>query len=115
MKDIYVGDLKSLRKKYVGAQLDMEKVNKDYDARANVNEGTFELSFSVTDYYEMDEFYYELHALIDGKGSITKIEAPHCQKLQGDDALRSTYRGKRMDDLDYERIDEKLQGLVVEE
>ncbi len=115
MKDVYVCDLKSLREKYIGARLDIEKVNKDYDARINPNVGTFELSFTFTDYYDMEEFTYEMHAEINSNGVISKIAAPHCQRLRGDDALRSTYRAKRMDDMDYERLDKKLQGLIMEE
>lgn len=115
MIDFDVEDLKTLRKKYIGARLDIESVNRDYDAIMDLNAGTFELRFSYLDQYEWEEYNYELHAEINKDVAFIKIVAPHCERLVGDDAMRSTYRGKRMDDLDYERIDRKLQELVVKD
>lgn len=115
MNDIDVENLKTLKQKYIGVRLDEERVHSEYGAFLNHEKGEFELTFSCLEDWSGEEYTYELSGEINSDCTIKKIFAPHCQRLVGDDARGSSYRAKKMDELDYWRVDRKLKELVTEE
>ena len=55
---------------------------------------------------------YTISIFTDDDFAIQKITALKCERLGGDDARGSTYRGKRTDEYDYYRLDCILEEAV---
>ena len=113
--NISVEDLKSFKKKYIGARLDPEKVKAYNGATINPEQSSFNFRYSYLDSGDGDEFTYEFDAVIDKNCVIKKLYAPHCFRLRGDNIRGSSYSGKRMDDDDYWNVDMELEELLAED
>ena len=112
MSEIDVVDLKTLRKKFLGKKLVLENfpdgVWVDY---SKASQEVF-LEFSHFVKWSGDEYTYTISLVVEDDMVIRKISSPKCQRLAGDDAFRSSYRGKRCDEYDYYRLDCVLSKAV---
>lgn len=105
MSAIDVVDLKTLRKKYLRNKISIEKFRKG--VLADFNQKTHELFLEFTHLvsWSGEEYTYTISIFTDDDLVIQKITALKCQRLGGDDARGSTYKGKRTDEYDYYRLD----------
>lgn len=113
MTEVEVSDLKTLRQKYLKRKLDPNKFGKEVEVFFNHNTGILELEITYLMKWSGDEYKYFLVIHLDSDSVIQKIPAPKCQRLVGDDALGSDYRGKRADDFDYHVMDTVLSYALV--
>lgn len=112
MNKIDVVDLKTLRKKYLKKKISIDKFK--YGVFANFNKQTKELflEFSHLVSWSGEEYTYTISIFTDDDFVIQKIAALKCERLCGDDARGSSYRGKRTDEYDYYRLDCILKEAV---
>lgn len=112
MTEIDVVDLKTLRKKFLRKKLVLENFQDgvwvDY---SKASQEVF-LEFNHLVRWSGDEYTYTVSLVVDEDMTIKKIYALKCERLAGDDAFRSTYRGKRCDEYDYYRLDCVLSKAV---
>lgn len=112
MTEIDVVDRKTLRKKFLRKKLVLENFQDgvwvDY---SKASQEVF-LEFSHLVKWSGDEYTYTVSLVVDEDMTIKKISALKCERLAGDDAFRSTYRGKRCDEYDYYRLDCVLSKAV---
>ncbi len=112
MSTIDVVDLKSLRKKYMKKKVFLDRFPKGVMADFSQQSKELFLEFSHLVSWSGDEYTYTITLALDDDFVIQKISALKCERLAGDDARGSTYRGKRTDEYDYYRLDRILQDAV---
>lgn len=112
MNAIDVVDLKTLRKKYLKKKVSIDKFKKGVFADFNKQTKELFLEFTHLVSWSGEEYTYTITLIIDDDFVIQKITALKCERLGGDDARGSTYRGKRVDEYDYYRLDCVLSPAV---
>ena len=112
MNAIDVVDLKTLRKKYLKEKISIDKFRKGVSADFNKQTKELFLEFTHLVSWSGEEYTYTLSIFTDDDFVIQKITALKCERLGGDDARGSTYRGKRTDEYDYYRLDCILEEAV---
>ena len=112
MSEIDVVDLKTLRQKYLKKKLVLENFQDGVLVEYHQPTQEYFLEFSHLVKWSGDEYTYTVSLVVDEEMTIKKISALKCQRLAGDDAFRSTYRGKRCDEYDYYRLDRVLNQAV---
>lgn len=114
MSTIEVVDLKTLRKKYLKKKISIDKFKKGVCADFNQKTKELFLEFTHLVSWSGEEYTYTISIFTDDDFIIQKITALKCERLGGDDARGSTYRGKRTDEYDYYRLDCVLKETVSE-
>jgi hypothetical protein len=114
MNTIEVVDLKTLRQKYLKQKLILDKFQTDVLVDYSQETGELQLEFSHLLSWSGEEYTYNISMILDADQTIKKIYALKCQRLSGDDARGSSYRGKRTDDYDYYRLDCVLEEAISE-
>ena len=112
MGTIDVVDLKTLRKKYLKKKISIDKFREGVSADLNKQTNELFLEFTHLVSWSGEEYTYTLSIFTDDDFVIQKITALKCERLGGDDARGSTYRGKRTDEYDYYRLDCILEEAV---
>lgn len=115
MSTIDVVDVKTLRKKYLRKKLNISQFKKDVWVDFNQNTKELFLEFSHLVSWSGDEYTYTISMMVDDDFIVQKIYALKCERLSGDDARGSAYRGKRTDEYDYYRLDCILNTAIVHE
>ena len=110
--DIDVVDIKSLRKKYLKKRISADRFPKDVSAYLNKATMELELEFSHLVKWSGDEYNYTITITLDDDSAIIKISPLKCERLCFDDATGSGYKGKRVDEYDYYRLDCLLATAV---
>ena len=59
-----------------------------------------------------EEYTYTITIIVDEESIVQKILPLKCERLSCDDAFGSNYRGKRIDEYDYYRLDCVLNPAV---
>lgn len=112
MDKIDVVDIKTLRKKYLKKKISIDKFRKGVLADFNQKTQELFLEFTHLVSWSGEEYTYTISIFTDDGFVIQKITALKCERLGGDDARGSTYRGKRTDEYDYYRLDCILEEAV---
>lgn len=112
MDKIDVVDIKTLRKKYLKKKISIDKFRKGVLADFNQQTKELFLEFKHLVSWSGEEYTYTISIFTDDDFVIQKITALKCERLGGDDARGSTYRGKRTDEYDYYRLDCILEEAV---
>lgn len=112
MDIIDVIDVKTLRQKYLKHKINPDRFPKGVFADCNRETGELFLEFSHLVKWSGEEYTYTISLFLDADQVIRKISALKCQRLAGDDARGSAYRGKRTDEYDYYRLDCILRDAV---
>ena len=112
MGNIDVIDIKSLRKKYTQKRISIDGFAKGVSAYFNKNNYELEIEFTHLVSWSGEEYTYTITMIIDDNSVIQKISPLKCERLASDDARGSTYRGKRVDEYDYYRLDCVLAKAV---
>ena len=110
--DIDVIDIKSLRKKYLKKHICIDRLQKDVSAYFDKSTMELDLEFSHLVKWSGDEYTYTITVTLDDDYTITKIAPLKCERLCFDDATGSGYKGKRVDEYDYYRLDCLLSTVV---
>ncbi len=110
--DIDVIDIKSLRKKYLKKRISADRFQDDVSAYFNRVTKELDLEFSHLVKWSGDEYNYTITITLDNDSAITKISPLKCERLCFDDATGSGYKGKRVDEYDYYRLDCLLRTAV---
>jgi hypothetical protein len=100
-----VVDIKTLRKKYLKKRIFIDKFQKDVSAYFDKVTNELELEFSHLVKWSGDEYNYTITITLDDDSAIIKISPLKCERLCFDDATGSGYKGKRVDEYDYYRLD----------
>lgn len=108
MSAIDVVDLKSLRKKYLKKRIYADRFDKDISVYYDKITKELELEFSHLVKWSGDEYNYTITMTLDDNSVILKISPLKCERLCFDDARGSGYKGKRIDEYDYYRLDRIL-------
>ena len=109
---IDVVDIRSLRKKYLKKSIYIDRFDKDVSVYLDKQTGELELEFSHLVKWSGDEYNYTVTMALDDASVITKISPLKCERLCFDDATGSGYKGKRVDEYDYYRLDCLLATVV---
>ena len=112
MNTIDVVDLKTLRKKYLKKKISIDKFRKGVLADFNQQTKELFLEFTHLVSWSGEEYTYTISIFTDDDFIIQKISPLKCERLSGDDARGSTYKGKRTDEYDYYRMDCILEEAV---
>lgn len=112
MNTIDVVDLKTLRKKYLKQKISIDKFKKGVFADFNKQTHELFLEFTHLVSWSGEEYTYTISIFTDDDLVIQKITPLKCERLCGDDARGSTYRGKRTDEYDYYRLDCILKDVI---
>ncbi len=112
MSTIDVVDLKTLRKKYLKKKIFIDRFRKGVLADFNMQTKELFLEFTHLVSWSGEEYTYTISFFTDDDFIIQKITALKCERLGGDDARGSTYRGKRTDEYDYYRLDCILEEAI---
>lgn len=112
MDKIDVIDIKTLRKKYLKKKISIDNFRKGVLADFNQQTQELFLEFTHLVSWSGEEYTYTISIFTDDDFVIQKITALKCERLGGDDARGSTYRGKRTDEYDYYRLDCILEEAV---
>jgi hypothetical protein len=110
--DIDVVDIKTLRKKYLKKRICIDKFEKDVSTFFNKLTKELDLEFSHLVKWSGDEYNYTITMTLDGNSTIIKISPLKCEQLSFDDASGSGYKGKRVDEYDYYRLDSLLTTVI---
>ena len=110
--DIDVINIRSLRKKYLNKRIFIERFQKDVSTFFNKAKKELELEFSHLVKWSGDEYNYTITLTLDEDSAIIKISPLKCERLIFDDATGSGYKGKRVDEYDYYRLDCLLTTVV---
>lgn len=110
--DVDVIDIKSLRKKYLKKRISVDRFREDVSAYFNKATMELDLEFSHLVKWSGDEYTYTVTITLDNDSAITKISPLKCERLCFDDATGSGYKGKRVDEYDYYRLDCLLAKVV---
>lgn len=114
MDAIDVVDLKSLRKKYLNKVINHERFSSDITTFFDKHTKELELEFSHLVKWSGDEYNYTVTMTLDDASVILKISPLKCERLCFDDARGSGYKGKRIDEYDYYRLDCVLATAIDE-
>lgn len=114
MSTIDVVDVKTLRKKYIKKRIHVDKFQNGVLVDFSQDTKELFLEFYHLVSWSGDEYTYTISIVVDDDFIIRKITALKCERLSGDDARGSTYRGKRTDEYDYYRLDCILSHAVDE-
>ena len=109
---IDVVDIKTLRKKYLKQKVSIDMFDQDVFVSLDPATGELFLEFSHLVSWTGDEYTYVITLRLSDDNIVQKISPLKCQRLAGDDAFSSTYKGKRPDEFDYYRVDCKLSAAV---
>ena len=112
MSTIDVVDLKSLRKKYLKQKIFIDRFKQGVLADFSQQTGELFLEFYHLVSWSGEEYHYTISMILADDFVIQKISGLKCERLAGDDARGSSYRGKRCDEYDYYRLDRILQDAV---
>ena len=112
MSAIDVVDIKTLRKKYLKQKVSIIQSRQGVIAEFDTKTNELFLEFSHLVKWSGEEYTYTISITLDDSFVIQKISPLKCERLCGDDARGSTYRGKRTDEYDYYRLDCVLTDLV---
>lgn len=112
MDEIDVVDLKTLRKKYLKAKLHQDRLDSKVEPFYNKATGELSLEFSHLVKWSGNEYTYTVILTLDDDSAIIKISPLKCERLCFDDASGSGYKGKRVDEYDYYRLDCLLTKVV---
>ena len=112
--EIDVVDIKTLRQKYMKKKVCIDHFPKGVWVDLNKNTKELFLEFTHLVSWSGDEYTYTISVMLDDDFIIRKISALKCERLAGDDARGSTYRGKRTDEYDYYRLDRILSPAVID-
>lgn len=112
MSTIDVVDIKSLRKKYLNRILHADRFSTDIETFFNKQTKELELEFSHLVKWSGDEYNYIITMTLDDESVIRKISPLKCERLCFDDVSGSGYKGKRVDEYDYYRLDCVLNPAV---
>ena len=112
MDKIDVIDIKTLRKKYLKQKISIDNFRKGVIADFSQQTKELFLEFTHLVSWSGEEYTYTISIFTDDDFVIQKITALKCERLGGDDARGSTYRGKRTDEYDYYRLDCILEEAV---
>lgn len=112
MGAIDVVDIKTLRKKYLKKKISIVKFKKGVYADFNLQTKELFLEFTHLVSWSGEEYTYNISIFTDDDLVIQKITPLKCERLCGDDARGSTYRGKRTDEYDYYRLDCILNDVI---
>lgn len=115
MNTIDVVDIKSMRKKYLNRIIHTDRFSSDITTFFNKHTKELELEFSHLVKWSGDEYTYTITMTLDGDSVIQKISPLKCERLCFDDARGSGYKGKRVDEYDYYRLDCVLTKAVGDE
>lgn len=110
--DIDVIDIRSLRKKYLNRRIFIDRFQKDVSAYFNKVTMELDLEFSHLVKWSGDEYNYTITMTLDDDSAIIKISPLKCERLCFDDTTGSGYKGKRVDEYDYYRLDCLLTTAV---
>lgn len=110
--DIDVVDIKSLRKKYLKKRICVDSFQNDVSVFFNKATKELDLEFSHLVKWSGDEYNYTTTITLDNDSTIIKISPLKCERLCFDDATGSGYKGKRVDEYDYYRLDCLLTTVV---
>ena len=105
MNAIDVVDIKTLRKKYLKKRIYIDRFDNEISTYFDKNTKEFELEFSHLVKWSGDEYNYTITMTLDDNSVILKISPLKCERLCFDDASGSGYKGKRIDEYDYYRLD----------
>lgn len=114
MSTIDVVDLKTLRQKYLKQNLSLDRFPKGVWADFNQDTKELFMEFRHLVKWSGEEYTYTISMFLDDDNVVQKISALKCERLAGDDARGSSYRGKRTDEYDYYRLDCVLKDAAVE-
>lgn len=114
MSAIDVVDVKTLRKKYLKQKIHIDRFQKGVWVDFNQNTKELFLEFTHLVSWSGEEYTYTISMALDDDHIIRKISALKCERLSGDDARGSSYRGKRTDEYDYYRLDRILSSTVID-
>ena len=112
MSTIDVVDIKSLRKKYLNRAIHTDRFSTDIETFFDKRTKELELEFSHLVKWSGDEYNYTITMTLDDDSVILKISPLKCERLCFDDAMGSGYKGKRVDEYDYYRLDCVLNPAV---
>jgi hypothetical protein len=115
MSTIDVVDLKTLRKKYLKRTIHPDRLSEDIAVFLNKHTKELELEFSQLVKWSGDEYNYTDTMTLDDDSVILKISPLKCGRLCFDDASGSGYKGKRVDEYDYYRLDCVLTKAIDDE
>ena len=107
-----VVDIRSLRKKYLKKSIYVDRFDKDVSVYFDKRTGELELEFTHLVKWSGDEYNYTVTMTLDDSSVITRISPLKCERLCFDDATGSGYKGKRVDEYDYYRLDCLLAKVV---
>ena len=114
MGNINVVDIKTLRKKYLNKRIYIDRFEKNVSVYFDKHTKELELEFSHLVKWSGDEYNYTITMTLDDNSVIQKISPLKCERLCFDDARGSGYKGKRIDEYDYYRLDCVLTKAVDE-
>lgn len=112
MDAIDVVNLKTLRKKYLKKKVSIIQSRQGVIAEFDPKTKELFLEFSHLVKWSGEEYTYTITITLDDSFVIQKISPLKCERLCGDDARGSSYRGKRTDEYDYYRLDCVLTDVV---
>ena len=112
MDTIDVVDIKSLRKKYLKRKISIIKSRDGVHVDYNLQTKELYIEFTHFVSWSGEEYTYNISIFTDEDLVIQKITPLKCERLCGDDARGSTYRGKRTDEYDYYRLDCVLNDVI---
>lgn len=112
MDTIDVVDIKSLRKKFLKKKIFIDRFKTGVMADYNPKTKEVFLEFTHLVSWSGEEYTYTITMIIDDESRLQKILPLKCERLSCDDARGSTYRGKRVDENDYYRLDCVLSQAV---
>lgn len=115
MSAIDVIDIKSLRKKYLKKTIYPDRLSPDITTFFNKSTKELELEFSHLVKWSGDEYNYTITLTLDDDSVIIKVSPLRCERLCFDDASGSGYKGKRIDEYDYYRLDCVLTKAIDDE
>ena len=110
--NIDVVDIKSLRKKYLNRTIHTDLFGSDIETFFDQRTKELELEFSHLVKWSGDEYNYIITMTLDDASVIRKISPLKCERLCFDDVSGSGYKGKRVDEYDYYRLDCILNPAV---
>lgn len=105
MSTIDVVDIKTLRKKHLKKKIYIDRFDENVSVYLDKNTKELALEFSHLVKWSGDEYTYTIIMTLDDNSVITKISPLKCERLCFDDASGSGYKGKRVDEYDYYRLD----------
>ena len=97
---------------YLKQRIFIDRFQKDVSAYFNKTSKELEIEFYHLVKWSGEEYCYTISMTLDDDSTIIKISPLKCERLCFDDATGSGYRGKRVDEYDYYRLDCILTTVV---